>query len=283
MNAIVSVREIGPLARAALVRSGGHIEPIAGFEGAPYRHAAGDVVWVGATPRLRHPRMVVVDRVPAPRATAVGFTEAAIWTPPSLALEGPARARLAANAVRFAAPAFLAALGAPRGFGAALAGTALPFPLDLAAKRMDALVLALDAADDAALAEAAVGLLGVGNGLTPSGDDLVSALCFARRALGTPAPALTSRLLDAARDRTHAISAALFADTLAGATYGPLVDVVRSLAQRTCEEAIEPARALVAIGHSSGWDLLAGLLLGLGARARRPARSALPASEPVSS
>src|SRR3989442_421674 len=74
-------------------------------------------------------------------------------------------------------------------------------------------------------------------------------------ALAAGAPAVVAT---AARQRTHPISAALLGDLVAGDAYGPLHDLACALAAGT--SALEPARRLTRLGHSSGWDLLAGFL-----------------------
>jgi hypothetical protein len=257
---------VGQLAQRALEASRGLVAPIAEFPDAPYLRAGEAIVWIGVRPRAMHPRMVVLGealgRGQAARIDADGLVP---WQAPQAHLHPGTAARLAERAERLRAR--LPRIAAPRGFGAMLSGRKPAFPLELAAPRVQRLAGALRANDHAAMEQAALALLGIGSGLTPSGDDLVGGACFARRLLAPHDAAFTAlgeRLVRAAATRTHVISAALFADLVHGATYGLLHDVLDALlADAPLELADEAVRALVSIGHSSGWDMLTGVLLGL--------------------
>jgi hypothetical protein len=89
-------------------------------------------------------------------------------------------------------------------------------------------------------------------------------------ALPTPAGdasawrAITAGVVPAAPARTHPISAALLGDCAAGLSWAPLHDLVGALAEGAPEAAAAAARRLVTLGHSSGWDMLAGVGAGLG-------------------
>ena len=62
-----------------------------------------------------------------------------------------------------------------------------------------------------------------------------------------------------AAERTHPISAALISDLLAGEGHGPLHDLaVALMGDAPPARALAAARRLTALGHSSGWDMLAG-------------------------
>ena len=67
--------------------------------------------------------------------------------------------------------------------------------------------------------------------------------------------------------RTHPVSAALLGDLAGGMGWAPLHDLVAALADENVRLADGPAQRLVRLGHSSGWDLLAGFAAGLGASA----------------
>ena len=115
-------------------------------------------------------------------------------------------------------------------------------------------------------------MLGLGPGLTPSGDDYVGAAFFARRlfaragACDRGAWARAAAVVHArAGERTHPISAALLGDMLAGHGHAPLHDLARELgADEALAGPLDAARRLVRIGHSSGWDMLAGFVAGIG-------------------
>jgi hypothetical protein len=114
-------------------------------------------------------------------------------------------------------------------------------------------------------------LAGLGPGLTPSGDDFLGALFFAARSLhhGYPedfpwAEDAISELLDWAKTRTHPISHAIFRDLVFGHGPAALHDLFTGLLQeREACSILNAAIGLTRIGHSSGWDMLAGALTGL--------------------
>ncbi len=111
------------------------------------------------------------------------------------------------------------------------------------------------------------GLLGLGAGLTPSGDDFVGGALFARRlvAIGDAAwEAAVAQIIAEAAAATHPISARLLADLAAGDGWAPLHDLAGALITHDVRAALHAARELTALGHTSGWDLLAGFSAGLG-------------------
>jgi hypothetical protein len=158
-------------------------------------------------------------------------------------------------------------LGEPRGFGWLLVGGTPPFPLDFAIGRVQVLAAAYRSGDTEAVHRASRALLGLGSGLTPSGDDLVGGALFGRRLVADdarPWRALGEHLAEEATRASHAISAALLADLAAGASFAPLHALADALAADDDAAARAAAGALVALGHSSGWDMLTGLLVGAG-------------------
>ncbi|HXH82585.1 MAG TPA: DUF2877 domain-containing protein, partial [Candidatus Tectomicrobia bacterium] len=114
-------------------------------------------------------------------------------------------------------------------------------------------------------------LVGLGPGLTPSGDDLVGAAFLAHRLLAAD-PASAGRWRDcagavgaAAAALTHPISAVLLGDLLDGLAYEALHDLLAAVRAARPHDALGASAALIRIGHSSGWDMLAGVAVGLGA------------------
>lgn len=268
----LKVVALGERARRALGRSGCIAKPLPGFDGAPYYAAGGEIVWVGTRVPAMHPRVVITHRSP-PLGLPFRLAEIpsggwSAWLP---RLEhgtiGTVMAR--AEALRAA----LVASETPRGFGTLLAGIAPPFPLDLAVPQTDALAHAIERGDAGAMLKPARALLGVGAGLTPSGDDLVGGALFGRRLIAprdSRWTVLARRLALEIRTRSHAVSAALFADMAAGRSFAPLHELADALAAGDHETALSAARTLAAIGHSSGWDMLAGFFIGVGGvRVRR--------------
>lgn len=255
---------IGERARRALERSRGAAVPLAGFADGPYFAAAGELIWVGARLPAMHPRAVITAEA-QPRGAALQFAEipAQGWTPAHVRLDAAAAPRL------LELTRTLIASEAPRGFGTLLANGKPPFPLDLAAERAQALARAYrDDAPEAVLT-ASIALLGLGTGLTPSGDDLCGAALFGRRLLAPRHPgwdAVAEQLAAEAGKRSHAIGAALFGDLAHGESFAPLHAIAAALAADDPAAALEAARELVPIGHSSGWDMFTGLVIGITGR-----------------
>jgi hypothetical protein len=130
-------------------------------------------------------------------------------------------------------------------------------------------------ARDPALAR---GLVGLGPGSTPAGDDVLAGMLAALRvigdALGAPGAAGLAdslwREIRPALPGTTVLSAALLASAARGETCAPATSVCRALAGR---EALRGAlERLLAVGHTSGHALAAGLLWG--------ARTALSYADP---
>jgi len=153
--------------------------------------------------------------------------------------------------------------------GAWLLGAPLEFPLEAAGARADALATACTADDPARAVGAARALVGLGPGLTPAGDDLTGGAFFARALLaragiidaaawGEAAAAVRT----AATRLTHPIGVALLGDLLAGEGWAPLHELATALAQEDDGAALHAAARLTSLGHSSGWDLLAGFIIG---------------------
>jgi Protein of unknown function (DUF2877) len=144
----------------------------------------------------------------------------------------------------------------------------LPFPLEVARPRLDAVRAALACGDAIAFEAAVLRLLGLGPGLTPSGDDFIGAIFFAlahapRRAWREAMPGMQARLRDAALTATNPISAALLDDLMAGASYRVLHELLAALQDGDAVAIAQTTQALLCVGASSGADMLAGLLLAL--------------------
>jgi hypothetical protein len=272
VSAVVQAIAIGATAHAALARTGGAARVLARLRGTTYATAGETIVWVGEAWAMLHPRAILSEAPVAAgiddvRVEAAGVTP---WRPPPLVHHGAGRARLAQSWAAFAPR--IVSLGAPGGFGVLLAGAPLAFPLDGAAGPALALAHACAGDDPDGTADAALALLGLGGGLTPSGDDFVGGALFARAALATEHPAwrrVADVVVTAAAERTHPISAALLADLAAGLGGAPLHELLAALTAGDISAAETAARSLVSLGHTSGWDVLAGLAAGLGMLAGR--------------
>lgn len=120
-------------------------------------------------------------------------------------------------------------------------------------------------------------LVGAGAGLTPSGDDALCAVLLVLRGVGADgAHALVRGAVSAAARRTTSLSASLLHAAAEGYAVPAVADLVRAV---LCDDpaAGGPALAAVlAIGHSSGRDLVAGLAGALHVLAAPPAPSVPP-------
>jgi len=140
------------------------------------------------------------------------------------------------------------------GFGA-LVGT-------LVAERLHCLTDAVGREDLAAATAAAGRLLGLGVGLTPSGDDALVGFAVACHHLALP---IGTRAVSSAVEAggTHPISLAALQAALTGDAVDPLLDLVAAVCAPDgahSPDAIAAAlSALLAIGHTSGTDLACGV------------------------
>jgi hypothetical protein len=117
---------------------------------------------------------------------------------------------------------------------------------------------------------AAEQLVGLGPGLTPSGDDVLAGLLVTLRHLGTAtgtdravwlADWLAATVTYDARTRTTPISATLLHCAARGEASPEVTGVLRGVAGA---QALEPAlRRLHRLGHTSGADLAQGMAIGL--------------------
>lgn len=112
--------------------------------------------------------------------------------------------------------------------------------------------------------EAVASLIGMGNGLTPAGDDLIGGALIALHALGKNgiADRLGKWALCLSRTRTNRISRAHLQCAASGEGHEALHHALSAiLAGRTSLE--KELSALERIGHTSGMDALSGALLAL--------------------
>jgi Protein of unknown function (DUF2877) len=261
----------GLTAHRALAAAGGCARVLARPGGAAFLTAGAEIVWLGPASAPLHPRAVLVASVPGVEIDEdirIDLAGCAPWQPAAAALDG--RGVIAARASWRALIADVRGLGTPSGFGTLLTGAPLAFPLDGAGDHARALAEACTR-DHAVLAEPAMlALLGLGGGLTPSGDDFVGGALFARQWLAAAGladahawRAAAASVCAAAPSRTHPISAALLGDLARGCGHAPLHDLAAALAAGRTARARHAAAALVRLGHSSGWDMLAGFGTGL--------------------
>jgi hypothetical protein len=251
-------------ARARLLADGGAAEVIARFERSVYLrdpdgHLAclgGDGLGLGplnalvATADFAAARLSLGDRV------ALDASAATIWRPARIAI--PAGAVPAAADLRASLAAFDTAVGhvAPRGLLDAASA-------DSVTRRGRDGLAALGAwirHPITALPEPVAALIGLGPGLTPAGDDALGGAMIALRGFGDAATAdrLAAEILPRAREATSAISFAHLEAAAEGEGAAALHDTLAALARADVPALIEGLQRLDRIGHSSGWDALAG-------------------------
>lgn len=146
--------------------------------------------------------------------------------------------------------------------GCAAPWDAVRLPWRPAARALVA-VLAEGGQPERLLAERVGALVGAGPGLTPSGDDVLCGVLLGLRLHG--ATHLVDVLWRAVRPRlgaTTSLSAALLCEAADGYAVQPVERLLLTLASGRADaddRAAEALRAVLAIGHTSGADLLGGL------------------------
>ena len=138
------------------------------------------------------------------------------------------------------------------------------------------------AAEASEVAEPVTALLGLGPGLTPSGDDLLAGVLVALHRLGwqTSCDALWRLIEPRLAVATHPISAAHLRAAAAGGCAAALDGVLHALLQADRRTLSAGLATLATVGHSSGRDALAGVVIA--ARAMLAASRSLPPSRPRS-
>ena len=114
--------------------------------------------------------------------------------------------------------------------------------------------------DEAEVRRGAGQLLGAGQGLTPSGDDVLCAVLLVLNGVGDPGP--VALLGKAVQDRwtcTTSLSASLLDAARRGYAVPEVAALVECALRGDLAGAREALTSTLAIGHSSGRDLVAGL------------------------
>ena len=113
----------------------------------------------------------------------------------------------------------------------------------------------------------AIQLVGLGRGLTPSGDDLLGGFLYTLHALDSPCWRSldldwegVDRWLSQVRLLTNKISFTILADLARADAAAPLHEFLNAaLTGKSLECLVRAAGRVSAIGQSSGWDMLAGV------------------------
>ncbi|WGY04216.1 DUF2877 domain-containing protein [Nocardioides sp. QY071] len=156
---------------------------------------------------------------------------------------------------------------------------------DALGRRTAELADAIRGGDDIAVTTAAARLVGLGAGLTPSGDDVLTGLAVLAAADGMLLERIRPALADAVlggsplEERTTEVSAATLTEAVAGRGRQRIHVLVSALgATGTTPALVDAVLRVRAIGHTSGADILTGLRLGLALEAdlRQADRLAVP-------
>ncbi|MDL9980587.1 DUF2877 domain-containing protein [Microbacterium sp. ASV49] len=130
-----------------------------------------------------------------------------------------------------------------------------------------AIAAAVDAQDADAVGRAATRLVGLGTGLTPAGDDVLTGLAYASARLGGRLAIVPDAVAYAASSgSTHEISLTAMREACRGRAVQPLSDLLIALCRGDDAPPGERApireltAALVGLGHTSGTDQATGLL-----------------------
>ncbi|MCJ7513571.1 MAG: DUF2877 domain-containing protein, partial [Anaerolineales bacterium] len=287
---------IGATAQRVLVdSSSGRV--LAVVRGAVYlRSDSGELIWLNSESAPMHGRgLCLSGGLPRPAAGSayvvagdrlaidgetitVEWGRAVLWSPEAPRRQAGQSLEDIGHLLQTGRPAY-AGLGEPRGFGALLS---LPQPVgghptDKDPATFQALLTGLPAArrmaeactarDLGEILDAADDLVGLGEGLTPSGDDFVGGMLFAivnLQALYAPFPACSPSdfrpFLGRARQSTNIISFTLLSDHTAGQASEPEHRFLSALLAGCPTEVVRhTASDVVRIGHTTGWDLLAGI------------------------
>ncbi len=140
----------------------------------------------------------------------------------------------------------------------------------LAAPRLERLAAAVRDADPSAAGMAAESLVGLGPGLTPSGDDALVGLAAAVTAMAAPGTldaTFLRRAVDTAPTRTTAVSSTFLRHAAAGEFSGGLHGLMAALIGPDPSDVRSAIERSVAFGATSGADTLLGVLMGIDALA----------------
>jgi hypothetical protein len=258
---MLTLIECGRFAHAALSTGGGEICAV--FRRCVYLRFAGErYVCLGDDTLGRGPINAALAEPHAIRLLRLGARvdifsrRVAVWSPPRHAARWPSDASLAENLRSLERAAVITAGRA--GLAGALYGDDSPL-LRHARPALSALDRWLDSGREP-VPPAVHALLGLGPGLTPSGDDYLAGTLVALRNVGRDAAAdrLWYSLRAAADIRTHAISRAHLAAAAAGEAHEALHLCLEQLFGARNPQWDAPLTRLDTVGHCSGWDGLAG-------------------------
>jgi hypothetical protein len=239
----------GRAAREALAAGEGEVCAV--FRRSFYLRCGNRYACVGDSSLGRGPLNVLVSsfhEVPLKAKVGVDLERASLWEPPPF--RGEARPHL--DALRAALDGHVP----DEGLGCTILGVhnALAVHAQPALEALDRWLAGH------ALANEAAQLIGLGPGLTPSGDDYFGGVLVGLRWMGRGAQAdsLWRWLEPRLAQGTSPISAAHLAAAASGQVHEALHEVLDNLAAWQAPDLHPGLARLDAVGHTSGWDALAG-------------------------
>jgi hypothetical protein len=125
------------------------------------------------------------------------------------------------------------------------------------------LIVALETGDRGAAAAVAARLIGLGPGLTPSGDDVLVGIEASLHALAHPSAGFLALALGDVDGRTPALAATFLRHAAAGEFAERLHALMAALLGPDDERIAAAIERAVAWGATSGTDCLVGVLIGL--------------------
>ena len=251
------------------------IDDVGGVPGGILVEGASDLRALGIRPGMVVVRSPDAFAIPA-AAVEIDLSRAVTWSP---ALPPAARLRPTAELAPIAATARrLAAELAPAGGLAPMlsgrAGAGDPWLVHSRAL-VGAQLEALGSGDVAAALGPTIDLIGLGIGLTPSGDDYLIGLLAGLDAAGDPArDDLATAIASHCPGRTTAVGAAALGHATRGAFSERLHDVLIAIAGNRLADLERTLDRALAYGATSGSDTLVGLLAALDLAVARSARGA---------
>lgn len=203
---------------------------------------------------------------------SIGFADVEKWNP----ILTPLRADSATLVARLGiVQQLLDARGVRGGVLTPQGDAADPFATAVARElghAVDALLTAERGRDERGVSAAVLRMLGLGPGLTPAGDDVLTGLALVAAQPGSRIALLRGALSAALRDEpqhTTLLATVTILQALRGRARQRLLDLMDRLAGPVTGRARDDCRVMTAaehvlgIGHTSGTDILSGILAGL--------------------
>ena len=107
-------------------------------------------------------------------------------------------------------------------------------------------------------------LCGCGIGLTPTGDDMLAGWMAIGWLLHGPQPEFLSecrQIVAVARQQTHLLSQCWLEYAANGYVAEPIKTLLHALTQEDGQHLVQPTQAVLALGATSGYDIIQGILM----------------------